>query len=241
MRFIYIIIVCLATVGFAGEFVRNPAQVAEPGFGLGYAQVPEASVQVFAAGGEFGLWRSDDYDRYRVAFFSSYLEMDSLYRQVYSEWDCSAAYLPKDGLGFVGGVGYGLSVDWVPAEEQWTSNRYKAGAALVKSPLSLSAMVSLLNHRSYYEYDYAVKFRFEGGRLGAYLEYDGVSFDVGNELKFEYLTLKTMYRFPEFAVSVSLLFTIADWSASGTYGKARTIWDWFGFTVSKSIRKKTIL
>ena len=238
MQFVYIIIVCLATACFAGEFVHNPAQVAEPGFAIGYAQVPEASVQVFGAGGEFGFGR---FDRYRVAFSNSYLEMDSLYRQVYSEWECSVAFFPKEGLGLVGGVGYGLSVDWVPAEEQWTSNRYKAGTAFVKSPLSLSAMVSLLNHRSYYEFDYAVKFRFEGGRFGAYLEYDGESFDVGNELKFEYMTLKTAYRFPEFAVSVALLFTVADWSVSGAYGKARTIWDWFGFAVSKSIRKKTIL
>lgn len=259
MRTIYIIVVWLTSVAFAmdfpGEFVQNPggtlALSGLPGykssparyfddstsgaFGVAYARVPEADLQVAGAAGELALWRD-----YRLAFFSSYLEMDSLYRQVYSEWNFSLA---KSWL--VGGVGYGLSVDWVSggeiSRENWTTNRYKAGLAFLKSPLSLSALTTLVNHRSFYDLDYAVAFRFQGKRFGAFVEYDGNSIDIGHSLNFAHAIVLSSYRFPEFAVSVSLGFTFGGWAFSGAYGNARTIWDWFGFTATKSVRKKTIL
>ena len=241
----------VCAMDFPGEFVQNPggslalsglpgyksspARIPEPGFGLAYAQVGEESLQVAGAAGELGLWRD-----YRVAFFSSYLEMDSLYRQVYSEWDFSVAK-----SWFVGGVGYGLSVDWVPgsqiSRENWTTNRYKAGLAFLKSPLSLSAMTALVHHRSFYDLEYAVAFRFQGERFGAFVEYDGNSIDIGHSLNFAHAFVLSSYRFPEFAVSVSLGLTFGEWAFSGAYGNARSIWDWFGFTASKSVRKKTIL
>ena len=255
MRGVILLIIWLASLAcamdFPGEFVQNPggslalsglpgyksspARIAEPGFGLAYAQVDEASLQVAGAAGELGLWRD-----YRLAFFSSYLEMDSLYRQVYSEWNFSVA---KSWL--VGGVGYGLSVDWIPGDrltkENWTINRYKAGFALRQSPLSLSAMAALVNHCSFFDLDYAVAFRFQGERFGAFVEYDGNSIDIGHSLTFAHAVILSAYRFPEFAVSVSLGFTLGTWTFSGAYGNARSIWDWFGFTGTKSVRKKTIL
>ena len=89
MRGVILLIIWLASLAcamdFPGEFVQNPggslalsglpgyksspARIAEPGFGLAYAQVDEASLQVAGAAGELGLWRD-----YRLAFFSSYLE-----------------------------------------------------------------------------------------------------------------------------------------------------------------------
>ncbi len=255
MRGAVLLIIWLANLAFAmdfpGEFVQNPggslalsglpgyksspARFAEPGFGLAYAQVEEASLQVAGAAGELGFWRD-----YRLAFFSSYLEMDSLYRQVYSEWNFSVAK-----FWLVGGVGYGLSVNWVPdnqiSRENWTTNRYKAGLALLKSPLSLSSMVALVNHRSFYDLDYAVALRFQGERFGAFVEYDGNSIDVGHSLTFAHVFVLSSYRFPEFAVSVSLGFSFEGLAFSGAYGNARSIWDWFGFTAAKSVKKKTIL
>lgn len=231
---VFAIVVWLASAVAAMDFW------AEPGFEIGYLQVPKAAVSLASVGGrmELGL--------FRLAYSGSYLAMDSLYRQVYSEWDALATYLPKNRLGIVGGVGYGLSVDWVPENrdypgESWTSNRYKVGAVLVKSPLSLSAITSLLNHASYCEFNYAVALRFDGGRLGVFVEYDGMSIHVGDYLKFSHVSLFSAYRFPDFAMSFSLVFTIGDWTLSGAYGQACSIWDWFGFSVAKSIRKKTIL
>ena len=256
MRRLILLIAWLACIACAKDFLlmenlmENPAQVADPGFDVAYAQVPAVSLSVVGVGGEFGWGRSGDYDRYRLAFSGSYLEMDSLYRQVYSEWDFSTAWFSKgpskENFGLVAGVGYGLSIDWVPegndfAGESWTSNRYKAGVALIKSPLSLSAMLSLLNHDSYFEFDYALALRFEGSRIGAFVEFDGKSLDVGDYLKFEHFAIYSVYRFPDFAMSVSIVFSIGNWNFSGAYGNAGSLWDWFGFSISKSIRKKTIL
>ena len=248
MRRLVSLIAWLACFACAGDFslLENPAQVANPGFGVAYAQVPAVSLSVAGVGGEFGFGRFGDHDRYRLAFSGLYLEMDSLYRQVYSEWDFSLASLSMARVGFVAGIGYGLSIDWVPEGgdlpgESWTSNRYKAGVSLVKNPLSLSAMFSLLNHDSYFEFDYAFALRFEGSRIGAFVEFDGSSFDVGNYLKFEHMAIYSVYRFPDFAISVSIVFSIGSWNISGTYGNVCALWDWFGFSISKSVRKKTIL
>lgn len=234
MRSIYIIVLWLASAVAAMDFL------AEPGFEIGYAQVPSAAVSVAGVGGrmELGL--------FRLAYSGSYMAMDSIYRQVYSEWDALAAYLPEGNLGIVGGVGYGLSVEWVPqssgyAGESWTSNRYRAGAAIVKGPLAFSAEGSLLSHRSYFELDYALALRFESNRFGAQVGYDGTSVDVVSLLKFAHVAICTGYRFPEFAVSASLALTFGDWTLAGAYAHARSIWDWFGFGLRKSVRKKTIL
>ena len=246
MHTIYIIVLWLAscvlamdfgTVSFPG-YRLNPARPLADSvrgeFGVAYAQVPEADVHVASAAGAFGLGMS------QVAFASSYTQMDSLYRQVYSEIDISLV-----SPWLVGGVGYGISVDWIAegdfSGECWTVNHYKAGLAVVKSPLSLSGMATFVNHGSFYDVDYVASFRFDGGRFGAFVEYDGVSVDVGNYLKFAHLSVFSAYRFPEFAVAVSLVFTVGDWSLSGAYGKAYPIWDWFHFTASRVIRKKTIL
>ena len=254
MKGTLLLMVCMASLvlamDFPGEFVQNPAgslalsglsgyrssparhlddgEVA--GFGLAYAQVPEASLQVAGAAGEMGL------GLFRIAFFSSYAEMDSLYRQVYSELDASVMH-----SWFVGGMGYGVSVDILPGQESWTCNRYKAGLAFLKKPLSVSGMASLVNQGSFFLVGYGAALRFDGSRFGAFMEYDGESFDVGNYLKFTHLSVISAYRFPEFAISVSLVLSVGDWSLSGAYGNSYPIWDWFGFTASKSVRKKTIL
>ena len=254
MKGVLLLIVWMASLAlamdFPGEFVQNPGgslalsglpgyrssparRLGEGefgGFGLAYAQVPDASLQVASAAGEMGL------GLFRMAFFSSYTEMDTLYRQVYSELQTSIAH-----SWFVGGLGYGVSVDILPGQENWTCNRYKAGLALMKSSLSVSGMVALVNQGDYFDMDYGAALRFDGARFGAFAEYDGESFDVGNYLKFAHLSVISAYRFPEFAISVSLVLSVGNWSLSGAYGNAYPIWDWFGFTASKSIRKKTIL
>ena len=233
-----------------GEFVQNPGgslaltglpglkstpsrylgDSSRAGLGVSYAQLPKASLQVAGAAGELSL------GLFRVAFLSSYTEMDTLYRQVYSEMDFSMAR-----SWFVGGVGYGVSVDIFPGEETWTNNRYKAGLAILKKSWSLSGMLALVNQGDYFDMGYGTALRFDGERFGAFVEYDGVSVDVGNYLKFTHLSVISSYRFPEFAFSVSLVLSVGDWALSGSYGNASPIWEWFGFTATKTIRKKTIL
>ena len=254
MRSAVIFFVWLASLAcamdFPGEFVQNPegnlafsglpgykstpARYLEEGtaagFGVAYARIPGADFQVAGAAVEIGLWKS------RVGVFGSYTEMDTLYRQVYSETDLS---LTRSWL--IAGVGYGVSVDWLPGEESWTLNRYKVGFAVLKRPLTFSGMASLVNQGSFFQMDYGVSLRFDGEIFGTFVEYDGYSVDVGNYLNFSHMSVISAYRFPEFAISVSLVISVGGWSRSGAYGDAYPIWDWFGFTVSKTIRKKTIL
>ena len=216
--------------GYRSSPARHLGEGEIAGFGLSYARVPDASLQVVGAAGEMGL------GLFRFAFFSSYAELDTLYRQVYSELETSVAH-----SWFVGGLGYGVSVDILPGQENWTCNRYKAGLAIMKRPLSVSGMATLVNQGAFFLVDYRAALRFDGIRFGAFVEYDGESFDVGNYLKFSHLSVISAYRFPEFAISVSIALSVGDWSLSGAYGNAYPIWDWFGFTTSKSVRKKTIL
>ena len=254
MRRAILVFVWLASLvcamDFPGEFVQNPGgslalsglpgykstpvryleEGAAAGFGVAYARMPGADIQVAGAAVEIGLAKS------RLAVSSSYTEMDSLYRRVYSEVDLS---LTRSWL--MGGAGYGVSVDWLPGEESWTLNRYKAGLAIVERPLALSGLISLVNSGSIFQVDYGVSLRFDGETFGAFVEYDGNSVDVGNYLKFSHLSVISAYRFPEFALSVSLVVSVGGWSLSGAYGDAYPLWDWFGFTASKTIRKKTIL
>ena len=76
----------LALSGLPG-FRSTPARFLEPGFGISYARVIETQVQAVSAAGEMG-WGGDGLG-FRTAFFSSYMAMDSIYRQVYSELDAS--------------------------------------------------------------------------------------------------------------------------------------------------------
>lgn len=228
----------LALSGLPG-FRSTPARLLEPGFGISYARVLEAEEQIVAAAGEFG-WDAlcgGVCPGLRMAFFSSYAELDSIYRQVYSEWDASAF-----GSWYVVGVGYGLSVEWVPGDNQWTGNRYKFGSALLWSPFALSGMLVWTDYAHNLTMDYAVSVSLNlAGRIYSFVEYDGMSLDIGSAFHFKYMTIRSSYRFPEFGVACSVDFVLGGVSVSGMYGFAGQIWDWFGISASKSVRKKTIL
>lgn len=240
---------------FPGEFARNlggslalsglpgyrstPARFAEPGFGVSYARVLGVEEQIAAAAGEFG-WDAlcgANCPGLRMAFFSSYMELDSVYRQVYSEWDASVF-----DSWYIVGVGYGLSVEWIPGESQWTGNRYKLGTALLWNPVAVSGMLSWMEYSGDLTMDYAVSVRLDlGMRFCSFVEYDGDSFDIGSAFRFKYMTVRSSYRFPEFGVACSMEFVLGGVAAAATYGFVGQIWDWFGASFSKIIRKKTIL
>ena len=224
----------LALSGLPG-FRSTPARFAEPGFGVSYAQVSETEIQVVSAAGEMG-WGRETLG-FRTAFFSSYMAMDSIYRQVYSEIDASVF-----GTWYVVGFGYGLSVNWIPAEEEWTENRYKLGSAVLWRPLALSGMLVWNQAPNMLEVGYGVSIRAEvAERFYSFLEYDGESFDIGTAARFKFMTIRSAYRFPEFGVVCSVEFALGGVNVSGTYGFVGQIWDWFGGNISKSVRKKTIL
>lgn len=228
----------LALSGLPG-FRSTPARFVEPGFGVSYARVLGAEEHVAAAAGEFGWEKlcSGKCPGLRVAFFGSYTELDSIYRQVYSEWDASTF-----GSWYIVGVGYGLSVEWIPGESRWTGNRYKLGGSLLWSPLTVSGLLSWMDYPDNLMVDYAVSVRLDlAWRFYSFVEYDGESFDVGSAIRFKYMTLQSSYRFPDFGVGCSMEFLLGGVSAAATYGFVEQIWDWFGVSLSKTVRKKTIL
>ena len=228
----------LALSGLPG-FRSTPARLSEPGFGISYARVLGAKEHVAAAAGAFG-WENlcdGECPGLRMAFFSSYTELDSVYRQVYSEEDASAF-----GSWYVVGLGYGLSVEWVPGENQWTGNRYKLGGALLWSPFAVSGMFVWTDYAHKLTMDYAASVSLNlAGRLYSFVEYDGTSLDIGSAFRFKYMTIRSSYRFPEFGVACSVDFFFFFVFVSGMYGFVGQIWDWFGISASKSVKKKTIL
>ena len=231
---------------FHGEFVRNvggnlalrglpgfassPARIAEPGFGAAFAYVPDADIAVAGMAGEFCVGP-------RVAFSSSYLELDSIYRRVYSEIDLSLAR-----TWFILGAGYGYSVEWIPGEQNWNRHRYKAGSALLWRGISFAGIVSGWTDLLPEYPDYALGVHVSvAERFSVFGEWDGYSLDIGNTIRFKYVQVQSAYRFPGFGVSLSISFILDGWSIGGAYGFAGSNWNWIGGGVSKFLRKKTIL
>lgn len=233
----------LALSGFPG-YSSTPARLSEPGFGLSYTSLGDVELRVAGIAGEMCLGcrlkeAIVDTNKLtgRIAFSSSYLELDSLYRQIYSELDFSVSQ-----TWFVLGGGYAFSAEWLPGLEHWGRHRYKSGGSLLWKGLSLSAMLSGWIDSPWSEMDYAVGARFQvKERFSGFVEWNGASFDVGSAVRFAYLEIRSSYRFPDFGIALSILFCLDGWAAEGVYGSKTSNWDWFGFSVSKKIHEKTIL
>ena len=213
-------------------FASTPARTGASGFGMAFACVHEADICVAGLSGEFGFESPLNLES-RIAFLSSYMEMDSVYRRVYSELDFSLYR-----SWFILGVGYGNSVEWIPDEQDWMRHRYKVGATLVWRGVSFSVAASRWGdnwNESWIDaFDYSLGAHVSAlDRFGAFVEWDGKSLDVGNSVRFKYVQVRSVYRFPSFGVALSLDFLFGGWSVGVVYGFTESIWDWFGFSVSK--------
>ena len=232
----------LAVSGLPG-FRSTPARYGDPGFGLSYARLKDASMQVAGIAGEMcvGCGSADSVrvgqTAGRIAFLSSYTEMDSIYRRVYTEVDVS---LSRAWL--VLGGGYAFSAEWIPGSEHWGRHRFKSGGTLLWKCLSLSAMLSGWTDIPWSEMEYAVGAAFNANdRFSGFIEWNGESVDVGSSVRFEYVEIRSSYRFPDFGLALSLSFCLGGASAEGVYGSRSSNWNWFGFSLSKKLRKKAIL
>lgn len=220
----------LAITGLNG-FNSTPARIASPEFGVTYAHNNSVDEQVIGASGEFG------FKNFRIAFGSSYLQMDSIYRQVYSEVDAS---IYNNWL--VAGMGYGFSAEWVPKYANWSRHRLKSGLTFMWNSFSVSAMCAKFVDAPLNDFYYSVGASVKAGsRFAAFVEYDGTSLDIGSAVYFKYISINSAYRFPDFGVTVSVNILLGSWSLFTTYGFASKIWDWFGVGISKKVYKKSIL
>ena len=228
----------LALAGLPG-FFSSPARTAQPGFGFSYAQNLGVDMQVAGASGEMGFGLDSNVYRYRLAFMESYTELDSIYRQLYSEVDLSVTF-----SWIVLGAGYGASLEWIPREQEWFRHRYKVASSLVFKELSASLMVhGWLDDLS--DFSYLVGAGWGCGlvarrRISVFVEYDGTSFDVGSAVRFRYCNVFSAYRFPGFGISVRVEFSLGRWSVDGLYDSAGSFWRWLGGGVSHYLHELTI-
>lgn len=183
----------LAPAGFPG-FYTSPARTAAPGFALsavyGAGDVDEFA---YAGFGEVGA------GPLRLAVFSAFHGLDSLYRQSYSELQASIPVRM-----FVLGAAYGLSMEWLPGAEKWARHRYKGGAMFLWRDFAVGGVVYGFTDESV---DGRGGVHWEPqGNFSLFLEADRNSVWLGNGIRFKYGEARFRYGFPDFAVS--LLFSV---------------------------------
>jgi len=195
----------LAPSGFPG-FYTSPARLVAPGFALsavyGTGDVDEYA---YAGYGEVGA------GPLRLAFFSAFHGLDSLYRQSYSELQTS---LPV-GM-FVLGAAYGLSMEWLPGAERWARHRYKAGAMFLWRDFAVGAMAHGFTDE---RVDARGGLHWEpDGSFSFFLEADRNSVWIGNGVRFRHGEVHFRYGFPDFTVSVLLCASWEGWFAGMVAG-----------------------
>lgn len=219
------------SVSGMGGFYSTPARKAEPAMGVQFSRVNSLDQTSIGIAGNFGG------DEYGCGFYGAYDFMDSIYRRVYSEWNLS--FFEE---WFVVGAGYGVSMEWVPADAWWNRHRYKAGTSLVGRWWSISAMgwnyFSEGLQRTRYLFGFQVN---PENSFDCFFQWDGISLFTGYSLNLKYLSLSTVYRFPNFAAAMTLNFHFDLWSIGGSMGKSDESLEWFKLDLKKKVSKKTIL
>lgn len=204
-------------------FYSNPARLGNRSIFM-FCEVLNGKEELgCGGGGEFLL------NHQRISFYSSYLQMDSLYRQVYSELDASYHW-----SFLIAGGAYGYSMEWSPGLAQWSRHRYKGGLSLILGQAYFAGMMSgwVSEFEKTWNGTLGAGIRLSG--LGiAYGQWDGKTFLLGNEISWKFLTINTSYQFPEFGVGVGLRFSIGNWNPRGSYGFSSGKWSWLGFGGTK--------
>ena len=199
----------------------SPARVGEPAFGFSYWNVPEVYDRwAMSAAGEWGS------RLYRVAFFYSYSEMDSLFREHYGELD--GAY----GLGpAVFGAAYGTLLDLVSREVGWVRHRIKAGAGLRWGNVYGSLWTMGFTDETWTGMGSLLWKPTEVFSLS--VESDGKSLGVGHDFYFRFGSLSSFYSFPQFSVGVELVLNLKFLEWGGTHGFGNGNLGWNGLWLRK--------
>ena len=189
----------LSPSGLPG-FFSSPARTSAPGFAIAAVHDAENVEEfVYAGYGEVGI------GPLRLAFFSSFHGLDSLYRQSYSELQSS---LPVESFmgSFVLGAAYGLSMEWLPGAEKWVRHRYKGGALFLWRDFAVGGTVyGFSDDMDGYVAGRGGLHWEPQGSFSFFLEADRSSVWLGNGIRFRYGDMHFRYEFPDF--SVSLLFS----------------------------------
>lgn len=202
----------LAPRGFPG-FYSSPARTAAPGFALAAVRdMGDVDEFAYAGYGEAGA------GPLRLAFFSTFHGLDSLYRQSYSELQTSLPVETPVGL-FILGAAYGLSMEWLPGDEKWARHRYKGGALFLWRDFAVGGTVYGFTDGmdGYVDGRGGVHWEPQGS-FSFFLEADRSLVWLGNGIRFRYAGLDFRYGFPDFSVSLLLCVYWEGWFAGGLSG-----------------------
>ena len=212
----------LSPVGLGGYY-STPARYADPSYSLSYYWMDEVEESSWNLSLEFGS------DTYRVGAFIAFLSMDSLYRNLYSEFSYARPW-----NRFVFGASYGLDMEWVPGGEFWSRHRFKLGLNYKWREIHLAALLS--------------GFADEGvapvlgvhwmadETISAFAECDFDYLYVGANFRWKFAEISTSYRFPDFAVAVQLSFNAGRYGASYARGFKHNSLGWNGVHVTRWLK-----
>lgn len=202
----------------SGGLKNSPAKVGAPSVFMSCEFLRGMEALGCGAGGEFLIHSK------RIYFYSIYEQMDSLYRQVYSELDFSYGWKT-----LVLGGAYGYSMEWSPGLAKWSRHRYKGGVSLVFENAYVEAIMEGWMSDFEKTWEGALGAGVYLGNLGlAYGQWDGSGFFLGNRIAWKFLTVETSYQFPDFGVGFRVVFSLGKWEPSGSYGFSSGKWSWFG-------------
>lgn len=216
----------LSPVGLGG-YHSTPARYANPSYSLSYYWMDEVDESSWNLSLEFGR------DAYRVGAFVAYQSMDSLYRNLYSEFSFAHPW-----NRFTFGVSYGLGMEWVPGEEFWARHRFKLGLDYKWREIHLATMLS--------------GFMDEGvtpmvgvhwitdETVSAFAECDFDYLYVGANFRWKFAEISTSYRFPDFAVALQLSFHGGRYGASYARGFKHNSLGWNGVHVSRWLKDERL-
>lgn len=212
----------LSPVGLGG-YHSTPARYADPSYGVSYYWMNEVDESSWNLSLEFGN------DAYRVGAFVAYLSMDSLYRNLYSDFSYARPW-----NRFVFGACYGLDMEWVPGGDFWARHRFKWALDYQWRDIHLAGMLS--------------GFMDEGvspmlgvhwisdEAIAAFAECDLNYLYVGASFRWKFVEISTSYRFPDFAVAIQCFFSSARYGVSYAHGFKHNSIAWNGVHVTRWIR-----
>ena len=212
----------LSPVGLGG-YHSTPARYANPSYGISYYWVDDVDESSWNLSLEFGS------DAYRVGAFVAYLSMDSLYKNLYSEFSFAHTW---NRLVF--GASYGLDMEWIPGGVFWTRHRYKGAFDFNWRKIHLAGMLSGFMYESVSPMVGVHWISDEA--IAAYAESDFDYLYVGASFRWKLAEISTSYRFPDFAVAVQLSFNGARFGGSYARGFKHNSIAWNGVLVTRWLR-----
>ena len=175
----------------------------------------------------FANW---EYRAYRGAFYYSYGELDSIYRESFGTLEAGLVW-----KHFGVGGGYGLAMEWIPGDAFWARHRYDVGALGHFRSLTLGISLSGFSEEPpravaafYWHPSPGLRFFVQGFRHEAV---------TGYELCFAHLCVESAFRAPGFAFALGASVVLGEWNMGGNHWFGGEDLDWNAFWVRRRLKK----